>query len=621
MRPFSSFRIPVVAGLLSLLACNTDSPVTPLNDGMAFARKNPDVNFALAFDGNDFVEVPDAASLDVSNTFTIEAWIKPGNVNGSLQHVVSKWGLCWDASYTLVVNAGKLRSGIASCANGTQAVESNGTLVDGVWQHVAITLGAGTLRLYIDGVLDKEYLNSQAPIATTTVLSIGKESNYVRHFQGLIDDVRIWNVARTEDEIAGARYELKGKKTGLVGWWRFDEGSGDVAKDATKNKNHGRLGSPDEDPEWVSVTREPLSFAAVYAGGGTGSGGGADFTCALTAEGVAYCWGENTFGQLGTSGGNRGVPVAVAGAHRFSSLSVGGIHSCGIDDAGDTYCWGYNIYGQVGDGTQVNRFAPVSAVASLNLAQVAAGGFTSCGIDGTDAAHCWGWGGLGERGEGVRTEVQTTPVAVSGGLTFGSIAIGAYHTCGLLVDGTAYCWGNNLDQQVGHVDGNSLYTVPVPVNTALSFTSIHPSGLWSDAGHTCALTATGAAYCWGDNQYGQVGDGTDVGKGSPTAVSGGLTFVALASRGEFACGLTSRGKAYCWGRNDFGQLGNGTEMDSSVPVPVSGKGRWESLSAGSYHACGVTRQGDAYCWGRNLEGALGDGTFTNSSSPVKVVVP
>ena len=242
--------------VLALLACADTGTAPEASPQFQAVKGGHARDYALDF-STSFVEVPDANVLDLGATYTIEAWIKPRTVT-SYQHIVSKWSGGGNASYTLEVHEGKLRSGVHNGVNTTQAVESNGTIVPDVWQHVAVTLDNGTLRLYIDGVLDREFTGSQTPMNSDRPLSIGHEGPPYNGwwFDGLIDDVRVWNVARTEPEIAAGMNGLKGKKTGLAGWWRFNEGQGDVAKDATKNRNHGRLGSAvgadANDPTWVT---------------------------------------------------------------------------------------------------------------------------------------------------------------------------------------------------------------------------------------------------------------------------------------------------------------------------------------------------------------------------------
>src|SRR5438093_9846733 len=144
-----------------------------------------------------------------------------------------------------------------------------------------------------------------------------------------------------------------------------------------------------------------------------------------------------------------------------------------------------------------------------------------------------------------------------------------------------------------------------------------------DAGgfHSCALTAAGQAFCWGNNR-GQLGDGTPFDRLVPTAVAGGLTFAALSAGDGASCGLTPTGAAYCWGFNNSGQLGDGTTTDRLSPTPVAGGLTFAMLSAGNNaaggHTCGVTTSGATYCWGRNANGQLGDGTTTDRLVPTPI---
>ena len=199
-----------------------------------------------------------------------------------------------------------------------------------------------------------------------------------------------------------------------------------------------------------------------------------------------------------------------------------------------------------------------------------------------------------------------------------SLSAGAgSHSCGLTTARAAYCWGSNSSGKLGNgTDPGSVVTsnLPVAVSGGLTFQSVSAGGP-----HGCGVTTAGAAYCWGGGDDGQLGDGTTTGSNVPVAVSGGLTFQSVsASRGRHSCGVTTAGAAYCWGSGEMGKLGNGTNTDSDVPVAVSGGLTFQSVSAGVAHSCGVTTAGAAYCWGNGVRGRLGHGTNTGSYVPVRV---
>src|SRR5438128_186280 len=221
-------------------------------------------------------------------------------------------------------------------------------------------------------------------------------------------------------------------------------------------------------------------------------------------------------------------------------------------------------------------------------------------------------GAVGLVGEQRPTEHATSP-------TFTAVSAGGRHTCGVTAAGAAYCWGTNGSGQLG--DGTTTErSIPALVGRGVRFTAVSAAGSQgADDGHTCGVTTAGAAYCWGLNNYGQVGDGSTTTRSSPARVAGGMRFTAVSAGGMHTCGITAGGGAHCWGLNSDGQLGDGSTTNRSSPVSVAGGLSLVAVNAGGRHTCGLTASGAAYCWGQNGIGQLGDGTRTNRSSPVPVV--
>jgi len=257
---------------------------------------------------------------------------------------------------------------------------------------------------------------------------------------------------------------------------------------------------------------------------------------------------------------------------------------------------------------------PVSTSAPTSRVTVVAGGVHTCLVAADGRAFCWGGNDRGQIGNGgtLRTVV---PSMVSQDVRFGSIAAGLSHSCGLARgSGVAWCWGDNDQGQLGDRT-IAPHATPARAADGRAFTSIAVG-----AAHSCALEADGDAWCWGSNVHGQIGGGDQASPGisAPSLVVGGHSWTAITTGWTFTCGLERGGRAYCWGENVSGQLGNGTTTERRSPDAVSGDLSFVAIAAGNSHACGVTAQGDAYCWGQNTSGQLGDGSRVDRRGPVKV---
>lgn len=328
----------------------------------------------------------------------------------------------------------------------------------------------------------------------------------------------------------------------------------------------------------------------------------------------------------------------------YLGLSAGSHTTCGLRSVGWAFCWGQNSFGELGDGTFITSPSPRAVSRGLQFVRLSTGANNTCGVDVEGKAYCWGDNTLGALGTGntARRDAcrrvgvcSLSPVAVIGGHRFTDVHVSdvpwnwpadylpSAFACGLTTEGAVYCWGDNSYGQLGvgsptlaqhcRVDVETCSSVPVAVVGTRSYVSVTTGG-W----HACALTQSGNAYCWGNNAYGQLGDGHPGDRFEPSLVAGGHTFVALSAGTSHTCGLTSSGVAYCWGSNISGELGDSTSAGSETPVRVTSDLAWKAISAGELHTCAVTIGGAAYCWGLNDTGALGNGTTENAMTPVAV---
>jgi len=279
-----------------------------------------------------------------------------------------------------------------------------------------------------------------------------------------------------------------------------------------------------------------------------------------------------------------------------------------VDKPGTGYTLTANAAGLTGGAS--NPFTINLTVQALRAGKL---GYHTCALT-SGGTYCWGNGYDGELGDGLGTyRPDSVAGLVSGGLTFTQVSAGASHTCALTGAGAAYCWGYNGSGQLGN-NSTTRTDAPVAVSGGLTFSSISAGG-----NHTCGVVGT-ALYCWGYNGYGQLGDNSTTQRLVPTQVVGGLAWGSVNAGLYHTCGLTTGGSAYCWGNDGNGQLGNDVNyVNSPVPVAVAGGLTWLRISAGYIHTCGVDANGAGYCWGYNGYGQLGDNTTTQSPTPVSVV--
>jgi alpha-tubulin suppressor-like RCC1 family protein len=339
---------------------------------------------------------------------------------------------------------------------------------------------------------------------------------------------------------------------------------------------------------------------------------GAFYSCGISTGGQAYCWGDNEFGQLGSSaptetcGGDTfacsSVPVPVDGGLSFVALSGGLTHSCGIDDQGDAYCWGRGTEGQLGDGKLTDSAVPVAVAGGLTFTSISASraDLSTCAVTAAGAAWCWGENLFGEAGNGSK-DIAATPVQVATALALGPVSLGITHACAVAATTDTLCWGDNAAGQLGigsaGDDGGIAESLtPTTVLGGLTFERVV-----AGFEHACALDLAGEIYCWGAGDLVGVAV-SDTYVTTPLALDAGSGFVDLASGDVETCALDATQTAHCWGpRLDW----RFNSVDRFEPEPVLLAQPFEKIASGSMHTCGLGSDSFVYCWGNNPWGQVG----------------
>jgi alpha-tubulin suppressor-like RCC1 family protein len=312
------------------------------------------------------------------------------------------------------------------------------------------------------------------------------------------------------------------------------------------------------------------------------------------------------------------TPVLVLSDSKFSTVVAGFVHTCALDYEGAAYCWGGNDYSQLGVdlpssdcGLLSCSRTPVAVSGGLRFRTLAAGWVHNCGITTDGDTYCWGGGAVEKRGylgDG-QLKRSARPVRVLTDSAFASITIGDGHTCALTSSGKAFCWGANGSGQLGDGTFEDRAT-PVPIASDLRF-----QHLSAGANHTCGVTIEHEGYCWGGNRWGELGTGDVVygdlsaARSVPQLVAGGHSFTSVVSGWEHTCALATDARTLCWGRNELArQLGDDSDVTHrGTPSPIAGALQFVELSAGPLATCGRVQSGDTFCWGGNQYGALGNG--------------
>ena len=411
------------------------------------------------------------------------------------------------------------------------------------------------------------------------------------------------------------------------------------ALDARGADGAGEGGDADAAPCVPTDVIDPslLSDAVALALGG-------GFSCALRTNATVACWGDNGDDVLGVQSGDRPTAGTVPGLSRIVAITAGLTFACALDADGHAWCWGDNTVGQLGSFPPNAGSHPPSMVKGpggqplANVTAIDAGENHVCAIV-SGAVWCWGANDMLQLG---RTGSASAPAPVASALANPvELAVGGSYACAI-ADGPTpiakalYCWGSNGDNQLANTGGNTATPQKIPVSLAAVGTlPVTATG----HGHVCARDEKDALWCWGENDFGQLGPNIAPGPASPVPQSiDALGLVRMAAPGDdYTCAVARDGTTRCLGVNAIAQLGNDTidivPPDSGPPpahtaaTVVSGLPPVSRIAAGAEHTCAILARscpdvaGPVMCWGQNAAGELGNGTMKPSRVPVAVLAP
>ncbi len=397
-------------------------------------------------------------------------------------------------------------------------------------------------------------LNVQPP--TATARNIGQVLGILRAWRYPVALRAHFAAGALEVVSAGAGFTCAVRRDGTAFCWGGND--------------HGELGSASAATTALSPQRVAtgLKFASVTSG--------LWYACGLTVAGVAYCWGnvgeylnERPGGAPGPVPGDRHarrLPVKITDDLTFVSLSAGYDHVCGVTGVGAVFCWGGNEHGELGDGSKTSTSKPVRVASDVRFRSVSAGVAHTCAVATDGRVYCWGSGAAGALGNGSETS-SARPVAVVAAVRFTSVSAGTSYTCAVSTAGAAYCWGLNEFGELGNGTTRGTMTPRTVVGKHV-FRSVSANRT-SGKNTTCGVAVGGAALCWGweSETLGQY----DVSEqGTPGTVVGDLLFQSVSVGLSHACGMTTDGNVYCWGDNRYGQLGDGSTETRITPafVPI-----------------------------------------------------
>ncbi len=342
-----------------------------------------------------------------------------------------------------------------------------------------------------------------------------------------------------------------------------------------------------------------------------------------------WAWGKNEYGQLGDGTKiDRLYPTMIGLDTIWSDISCGAYHSLGMKSNGSIWSWGQNYYGQLGDGTNIDRLSPDVVNSETNWSKIFCLYSHSFAIKNDGSLWAFGSNQYGQLGDGTRKD-RNIPVKIlwRKDYKWNNMACGYAHSAGIRSNGKLYTWGSYVvlpfpTSTAGFSIKYASRSVPTKIENNSNWLQIACGNK-----HTIATKTDSTLWTWGENSSGQNGDNTDTTRSYPIQImkgtywsvvaSGGLDNGNTSSSSHSVC-IRNDGTLWAWGSNNYGELGDGTNINKFVPTQIGSNSDWAKVACGGWHTVAIKNDGSLWTWGRNEYGQLGDSTTTNSNIPKQI---
>lgn len=352
---------------------------------------------------------------------------------------------------------------------------------------------------------------------------------------------------------------------------------------------------------------------------------GAFNSFALTEGGELFAWGRNDSGQLGLGDTtDRKLPEKVDLDEKIIGVAAGSYHTLVFSETGKVFSWGRNTNGQLGLGDNANYTTPQDITAQFGIekvVQISAGEYSSYAISESGKVYSFGGNLYGQLGDGTSID-KNTPQEISanfGGQTVKSISSGWYHVMAMSDSDNIFAWGLG---QNGRLGNGSTLNVAIPANITANFGGAHIKAISPNGNHSTAISEDGKFFAWGHNSYGQLGAGDTTTRSLPFLVNnfGGESISKIFRAYDNSIAISDSGKIYSWARNQYGQVGDGTNIDKNLPQDISSAftNRVIEMVGGGRHMLALTDAGEVFAWGSDNTGQLGTGGSTDINIPENI---